>query len=250
MITAALALSLPGCTASPPRPSEILVSAAISLRTPLERITTIYHDRHEDVRVRFNFGASGLLSAQVERGAPADVFASASEKFLDELERQGLLLSETRRVIARNRLVVIAPRGMDRPLEDMAALTSLERIAVGNPKTVPAGIYARQCLERLGLWEELVRRLILAENARQILDYAARGEVQAALVYATDAAILPEAIRVVASAPEGCSEPIRYGMAVVTTSRMPYASQAFVDLTVSREGQEVFASAGFLPPQL
>lgn len=243
-IVALLALTPVGCR-SEPHPGEIVVSAAISLKGPMEEIVALYHERFPDFQVRLNLAASGLLGSQIARGAPVDVFASASMHFLDKLEHRKLLMTGSRRLLAGNRLVLITPGRSRLEFRDWSSLASVGRIALGNPSTVPAGAYAEQCLRSLGLWEKLLPRLIFAEHARQVLDWAANDEVDAALVYATDAAILPGAVRVVATAPEGAHPPIRYGIAVVATSQRPDASRSFVELATGMEGLEALESHGF-----
>jgi molybdate transport system substrate-binding protein len=238
--------SLVCCSSAEPE-NELVVSAAMSLKKPMEDISALYHARH-DARVHLNFGSSGLLSSQVMQGAPVDVYASASVRFLDELEEGGFLLDGTRLPLARNRLVLITPASSTLTLDDWSELTSVENLALGNPKTVPAGAYAQECLENLNLWESLRPRMVFAEHVRQVLDYAAQSEVEAALVYATDAKILPEAVRVVAMAPENTHSPIRYGIAVVASTRAPDAARRFVDLATSPAGMEVLESYGFIRP--
>ncbi|HSW40590.1 MAG TPA: molybdate ABC transporter substrate-binding protein, partial [Acidobacteriota bacterium] len=126
---------------------EILVSAAVSLKNAFEEIGAVYEDR-TGVRVRFNFGASGLLQQQIETGAPVDVFASAAAKNMDELQAGGLIIEETRRDFVGNRLVLAVAAGSSRGIQSFTDLSrqDIARIALGNPKTVPAGSYAMESL--------------------------------------------------------------------------------------------------------
>lgn len=245
---AVLAAGSSACEAPAPRESEVVVSAAISLKGPMEELTRRFQKDHRDTRIRLNFGSTGLLSSQIERGAPVDVLASASMRILDDLERQELLRPDSRRLLAGNRLVLIVPEGSKLSRSDWPDLASLRNLALGNPKTVPAGAYARECLESLGLWEELRPRLVFTEHVRQVLDYVAQSEVDAGLVYETDARILPDAVRIVAEAPESSHAPIRYGIALVAASRRPEEARAFIELATGAIGKKVLQLHGFTTP--
>lgn len=235
-------------SAAPKR--ELLVAAAISLKGPLQAIGALFEQRHPEVKVIFNWGASGALQQQIEAGAPVDVYVSASSKQMDDLEAKGLLLNETRRTLAANLLILIASSALRSGLTSFKDLTKAEvkLIAIGNPRTVPAGGYAQRALMSLGLWDALQPKLIFTGNVRQALAYVVRGEVDAALVYATDAQSAGGAVQVVAVAPEGSCPPVLYPIAVVKTSKQSREARAFVDLTLSEAGQQILRAHGFLPP--
>ncbi|MBI2883237.1 MAG: molybdate ABC transporter substrate-binding protein [Candidatus Methylomirabilis oxyfera] len=230
--------------------TELLVSAAISLKEPMQAIGARFEQRHPDVNVVFNWGGSGALQQQIEAGAPVDVYVSASAKQMDALEANGLLRHETRRTLAANLLVLITSAALQPALVSFKDLTKAEvtLIAIGNPRTVPAGEYAQRVLMNLGLWDALQSKLIFTGNVRQALAYVVRGEVEAALVYATDAQSAGERVRVIAVAPEGSSPLVRYPIAVIKTSQQPTLARAFVDLALSEGGQQILKAHGFLPP--
>lgn len=227
--------------------AEILVSAAVSLKNAFEEMGGLYKKR-TGVRVRFNLAASGLLQKQIETGAPVDVFASAGASQMDALQAQGLILAETRHNFARNALVLIVPAQSKLPVHSFGDLARAEvnRVAIGNPKTVPAGQYAREALENLRLWNKLQPRLVLAENVRQVLDYVVRGEVEAGIVYASDVSASRAQIDVAARAPEPSHNPILYPIAIIRETSKRGIAQRFVDLTLSREGQAILGKYGFL----
>jgi molybdate transport system substrate-binding protein len=229
------------------RSGEILVSAAISLKEAFEEIGSLY-EKQTGIRARFNFGASGLLQKQIEMGAPVDVFASAGEKQMDDLQTKGLIIPETRRDFAGNALVLIAPAHPQIALRSFAELARPEigRVAIGNPKTVPAGQYAEEALRNLRLWDAMQPRLILAENVRQVLDYVTRGEVDAGIVYASDMAGAHEGTVIAAQAPKGSYSPIEYPMAVVKQTGQGWNARRFIDLALSSTGQTVLKKYGFL----
>src|SRR5581483_5618299 len=202
------------------------------------------------VTLRYNLGASGALQKQIEAGAPVDLFISAADREMDELERRGLILGQTRRAFARNVLVVITPSEAPAALAGPAALLDgrVRRIVIGDPKTVPAGQYAEESLRALGLWDRIQTKLVLAENVRQVLDYVVRGEVDAGFVYATDAAARRGRVREAFRPAEATYRPVIYPAAVVAGSRQASLARAFVDYLVSPEGQAVLRTHGFRPP--
>jgi molybdate transport system substrate-binding protein len=247
-----------GCQTNPATVSNVnsatsgeplTVSAAVSLKDAFNEIGNLYQAK-TGRRVDFNFGASGALQKQIETGAPVDVFASAGAKQMDELAAKNLIEAETRRDFARNILVLIAPADAKTPLASFSDLTrpEIQKIAVGNPKTVPAGEYSAQLFERMNLKEAVQAKLIVAEDVRQVLDYVARGEADAGLVYATDARAAGEKARVAATADEGSHAPILYPIAVVKDGKQKQAAREFVDLVSSAEGQSVLQKYGFAIP--
>lgn len=236
-----------GCGGGARADGEITVSAAASLRDAFQEIGRLYESR-TGFRVSFNFGASGALQRQIEAGAPVDVFASAGGQQMNALDERNLVERETRVNFARNELVVVTPREGAPALYSFAGLDSpaVRRVAVGAPSSVPAGQYAAQVFERTGLAERLKAKLVTAEDVRQVLDYVARGEADAGVVYRTDARGAGDRARVAAVAPEGSHDPILYPIAVVRESRSPEAARAFVGLVAGPEGQAVLRRHGFL----
>jgi len=226
---------------------EILVSAAISLKETFEEVSSIC-EKQTGIRVRFNFGASGLLQKQIETGAPVDVFASAGEKQMDDLQAKGLIISETRRNFAGNTLVLIVPAQPKITLRSFSDLARPEigRVAIGNPRTVPAGQYAEEALKNLKLWDVIQPRLVLAENVRQVLDYVTRGEVDAGIVYASDRAGAHGEAVIAADAPKGSHSPIQYPIAVVKETGNRADAQRFINLIISSTGQAVLKKYGFV----
>jgi molybdate transport system substrate-binding protein len=225
---------------------NLTVSAAISLKDAFNEIGDIYKSKTGKA-VNFNFGASGALQRQIETGAPVDVFASAGEKQMDELAAKNLIDIETRRSFARNALVLIAPPDSKLNLIAFSDLTKTEvnKIAVGNPKTVPAGQYTEQLFDKMNLKRDLQAKLIFAEDVRQVLDYVVRGETDAGIVYASDARAVGEKARVIATAPEEAHSPILYPVAVIKESKQKQAAREFVDLVLSAEGKTILAKYGF-----
>lgn len=233
---------------SPAAAEELLVSAAISLKDPLEQIGRRFAGAR-DAAVRFNFGASGELQRQIEAGAPVDVFVSASAREVDALVAAGRVDAATRRLVAGNVLIAIKPSDLPLDLPGPSDLLDrrVRRVALGNPRTVPAGQYARQSLEALGLWARIEPKMVFAENVRQVLDWVARGEVDVGFVYATDAVLRRDQVRLAFPVPDDTHAPIVYVAAVVAATRQPERARAFVDVLASRDAELVFRRFGFEP---
>jgi molybdate transport system substrate-binding protein len=246
-LTIAVTLAVGAADAAP---REATFSVAVSLKEAIEELGRSFMKAHPDIVLRYNFGSSGELQKQIEAGAPIDLFLSAAERQMDELERRGLVVPASRRVFARNVLVAIKP--LDSPLDLAKAADLLDarvrRVVVGNPRTVPAGQYAEQSLRALGVWERLGPRLVFAENVRQALEYVARGEVDAGFVYASDLASRPGRVKEAFRPGEDTYQAITYPVAVVTGARERAAAEAFIRLLASPEGQAVLARFGFQPP--
>ncbi len=225
---------------------SLTVSAAISLKDAFDEIGKTYQAKN-GTKINFNYGASGILQQQIENGAPVDIFASAGEAQMDELEKRGLIDAAARRDFARNSLVLIVPNNSILNITNFDDLkkNEVKKIAVGNPKTVPAGQYAEESLAKMNLGDVLRAKLITAENVRQVLDYVARGEVDAGIVYATDAQAARENVKVAAAADENSHSPISYPLAIIKDSRQTQAARAFTGFVLSASGQDILRKYGF-----
>ena len=227
--------------------ADLIVSAAASLTNSFREVGKLFEERNPGHKVVFNFASSDVLLSQIAKGAPVDVFASADAESMDRAEKQGLLAPGTRRVLLHNRLVLIAPS--DAPaIDGLASLANaaIRRIAIGNPASVPAGRYAREALEKAGLWAKLESKLIMAQNVRQALDYVARDEVDAGFVYATDAAIMAGKVRIAAEIPT--TTPIVYPLALVNDTRNRALADAFVQVLATDAAKSLFTRYRFSLP--
>lgn len=240
-------LFLSGKAFAGPR-DEITVSAAMSLKDVFEEIGEMF-EMNRGVKVYLNFGGSGALKRQIQGGAPVDVFASASAWDMDELSRKGLIVEESRQSFAGNTIALIVPADSELRIGSFRDLLKggVKRVAIGNPATVPAGRYSREVLKHLRLWNLLKDRIIFTENVRQVLDYVARGEVDAGVVYVTDVRIRPEAVKVIAEAPEGSCGPVVYPVAVVKGARNEKLAREFISLVRSVRGRNILSKYGFRP---
>lgn len=218
---------------------EITVSAAISLQDVLKEIGEEFQKKHPDVKIYFNLGASGTLEKQIEAGALVDIFASASQKEMDMLEEKELVLESTRTNFAKNRLVIISPSKLT--IEELKD-KNVKRIAIGDPKTVPAGRYAITFLENAGAYEILKPKLVFAENVRQVLDYVKRGEVDAGFVYFSETS---KSNLTVSGLNDTLYPPIVYPISVINDSQNLEISKQFIEYIVSDEGQTILQRYGF-----
>lgn len=238
----------PACVAAQ-QPASVTVSAAISLKDALDELGRVYEQSHPGAKITFNYGGSGTLEHQIEQGAPVDILISAAEKQMDTLESKGLIVAGTRRNLVANELVLIVPAASSlvRSFQDLAR-AEVKVVALGESETVPAGMYARQSLEHLGLLAAVQKKTVFAKDVRQVLTYVETGNADAGIVYQTDARI-SGIVRIVATAPAGSHDPIVYPAAVVRDSRNATAARAFLDFLAGPEARAVFAKYGFLAPE-
>jgi len=230
---------------TPEAADELTVSAAISLKDVLDEEAQLYRSEKPDTVIHFNLGASGSLQRQIEEGAPVDVFVSASEDQMNSLESKGLLLPGTRKDLVRNSVVLIVPKGKGgiSSFQDLAR-PEVKHIAVGEPQTVPAGKYAQEVLTHFQLYEQLKPKFVLAKDVRQVLTYVITGNVDAGIVYGTDAKTSAE-VSVVATAPEDSHSMVIYPAAVLKSSKEPSEAKRFLDFLAGEKAQEVFEEYGF-----
>lgn len=227
---------------------QLTVSAAASLTEAFREIGTRFEARKPGAAVRFNFAASGVLIQQIVQGAPVDVFVSADQETMDRGVKEKVLDAATRRDFAGNTVVMVAPaQGAAAPatLGDLAK-PEVKRIAIGKPATVPVGRYTKQVLDTARLWEPLEPKLVYGDSVRQVLDYVARGEVEAGFVYRTDAELMKDKVRVLLTA-QGHT-PVTYPAAVVSDSRQAALAREFVSFLSTAEAQGVLARYGFSAP--
>jgi molybdate transport system substrate-binding protein len=228
--------------------AELIVSAAASLTNAFKELAPAFEAQHPSHKVLFNFAASDALLAQISRGAPVDVFASADQETMDKAEQQRLLVAGSRHNFVNNALVLVTPLEGGLALKTLADLQKPEvkRIALGKPDGVPAGRYAKGTLEAARLWAVLEPKVVYAQNVRQALDYVARGEVEAGFVYATDAAVQKDKVRMVFSIPT--ATPINYPLASVAGAPNADGARQFIAYVLSPAGQAVLMRYGFQKP--
>jgi molybdate transport system substrate-binding protein len=232
----------------PAAATTITVFAAASLREAMTHAERRYEAANPGVDVRTTFGGSGALQRQIERGAQADVFASAADRPMDALEQRGLVDSRSRRKLAGNELVLIvrtSAGGEVRGFDDLGS-NRVRWVAMGVPGTVPAGDYADEVLRTLGIRDAVNRKAVLGQDVRAVMASVAAGEADAGIVYHTDGLTAGDRVRMVATAPTGSRPPITYSIAVTTAARNAEAARGFVGFLLGVEGQQLLRARGFI----
>lgn len=223
---------------------EVLVFAAVSLTDALKDVAVAYEKGSGDKLV-FNLGASSMLARQIREGAPADLFLSADEAQMDGLEEAGLLLSGSRRSLLSNTLVIVVSSDGGPKITSPRDLLSVRTLALAEPKIVPAGVYAKQYLEKLGLWDALASRVVPTENVRACLAAVEAGNADAGIVYRTDA-LISKRVRVAWAVTAEEGPRISYPVAVVKDAAHSGAAKRFAAYLASEPARAVFVKYGFL----
>ena len=225
--------------------ATVMVFAAASLTDSLKEIAATY-ERMSGDKIVFNFAASSLLERQIEEEAPADVFFSADEAKMDALEKKGLILAETRRSRLSNSLVIVVATDGGPAIHSGAELAgqNVRRVALADPKAVPAGIYAKAYLQKIGAWTAVEPKVIPTENVRAALAAVESGDVEAGIVYKTDAAI-SKRVKVACEVPASEGPPISYPVAELKNAKEPAAARKFLNYLNSSEAGRTFERFGF-----
>lgn len=245
-LSAAAVLAL--CPLQSAGAADLTVSAAASLTNAFTEMKDAFEKKHPGAKVTTNFAASNPLLRQIEEGAPVDVFASADQGTMNKAHEKNLIDESTRVNFALNDLVLITPADSKLALagpKDLAG-DKVQKIAVGNPESVPAGRYAKASLTASGLWVNLEPKYIMGESVRQTLDYVSRGEVDAGIVYGTDARQAGDKVKIAAVL--SGHEPVLYPIAVIKDSKEPKGARSFIDFVLSDEGKAILAKYGFTKP--
>lgn len=224
---------------------EINVSAAASLTDALTEIQKEYA-KESNATLQFNFAASGALQKQIEEGAPCDLFISASKANMDALEQAGLIVSDSRKDMLGNTLTLVASAEKAAAVKGYEDLTSAEvtSISIGTPESVPAGKYAQQALQNLGIWDQTQGKVIYAKDVRQVLEYVDTGNVDCGLVYKSDTLAMETGV-VVMDIPEDSHDPIVYPAALIKDSAQSEAAAKFYEFLKTDYAKGVFEKYGF-----
>jgi molybdate transport system substrate-binding protein len=228
--------------------AELQVFAAASLTDALQELAAAYQKSAGDTIVP-NFGASSTLARQIQEGAPADLFLSADEEKMDGLEKRGLLLPGTRKSVLSNTLVVVVPVDSTLKINAPSDIAKARVLALAEPQSVPAGIYAKQYLKSQKLWDKVIDRAVPTENVRAALSAVEAGNADAGIVYKTDAQIsnqISKKVKIAYEVPRAEGPKISYPFAVLKASRQADAARRFLAFLESLPALEVFRKYGFL----
>lgn len=225
---------------------ELTVSAAVSLTDALTELKTSFEKEHSDVTLTYNFASSGKLVQQIEQGAPVDIFISANQSFMNQLEEKKLIDTATRAEVAKNVIVLITNKENETTVSSFEQLNkdNVQQMAIGDPDSVPAGKYSKQIFESLQLQDALKDKFVLASDVRQVLAYVESGNADFGIVYSSDA-LISDKVKVIATAKSEWHDPIVYPGAVIAGSKHPDAAKTFMDYLTSKKGKNILSKYGF-----
>lgn len=239
-----LVLAILALCALPVRAGDINVSAAASLREVVTELTGNFSKKNPGVQFQNNFGGSGALAKQIENGAPADLFFSANLEWMDYLKEKKLLDEKNIRILAFNALVFV---GMpDLKVNTMQDVVTLEQIAIGSPKSVPAGQYAVEAFRKAGIEKQLNGKLVMARDVRECLMYAERGEVEGAFVYKTDAEQMAKKVKILFIVPQTLYPRVTYPMCITASGIKKAEAAVFYKYLQTPEAKRILAKHGFI----
>ena len=225
--------------------AELTISAAASLKESLEAIESLYARENPEITLIYNFGSSGSLQQQIEQGAPVDLFFSAAITQMNALEKKELLLEGTRQSFFKNEIVLIVPKENTTITRFKDLIDkSVQKIALGEPKSVPAGTYAEEVLNSLKIADVVKSKSVYGKDVKQVLNYVATGNVDAGIVYKTDAQN-SEAVKIVEIAPENTHSPAIYPIAILKSSKHPQAAKLFIEFISGETAKRTFEEYGF-----
>ncbi len=242
MASACLMLVLPPLQAA----EEIRISVPASMTDAVKELIAQFSASSTPAPVVTNFGPSGTLAKQIVEGAPADLFISANHKWMDYLLEEKQIDSATEKILVANTLVFVGTKNA--AINRMADIAALKQIAIGSPKSVPAGEYAVQAMQKAGVYKQLEegKKLVMAKDVRQALTYADRGETDGAFVYKTDALMATQAV-ILFEVPQELYAPVTYPIALTIAGAKKGEARAFYDYLLGPEGTKIFLKYGFSP---
>lgn len=227
-------------------PIELTISAAASLNNVLTEIETLFEEEHPQINLLVNFGGSGSLQQQIIQGAPVDLFFSAAENKYDELIERDLIDSSYSSDLLGNELVLVTPRNSTVEIKDFPDLVynEINTIAIGTPETVPAGQYAKQTLQHLQIWDKLSTKLIPSKDVRQVLSYVETENVDAGIVYHTDA-ILSDKVKLIATVDPSLHDPIILPVGIIQGTNHKKEAITFYEYLHSETATQLYKKYGF-----
>ncbi|WP_028400334.1 molybdate ABC transporter substrate-binding protein [Ectobacillus panaciterrae] len=223
----------------------LTVSAAASLQDALQDIQKQYNKKHSNVELTFNFGSSGALQQQIEQGAPVDLFFSAAEDKFKTLVDKGIIDQKEGTNVLGNELVFIVPK--DSSVKNIQELqgADIKKVALGTPEAVPAGKYAKQSLTKLGLWSDAEKKAVYTKDVRQVLTYVETKNVEAGMVYKTDAQI-SDKVKIAETLPADSHDSIVYPLGIIKSTKHKAEALAFYEYLQTKEALRVFEKYGFV----
>ncbi|WP_221568033.1 molybdate ABC transporter substrate-binding protein [Alkalihalobacillus sp. TS-13] len=251
ILLAALFIALFGCQGQSNdsnRKVEVYVLAAASLTNAMKQVEKEFEDTHPDIEVITSFASSGTLQRQIEQGAPADVFISASNFEFDRLRKKELIHPSYSKTILSNELALVTNKSLNVDIQKPENLTSdqIKRISIGAPESVPAGKYAKETLEKLKLWKQIENKIVYAKDVQQVLSYIETGNVDAGFVYRSDAKTSSK-VKIQSIIASDLHSPIIYPAGVLKNTQHPEEAKQFYEYLNNKQAMETFIDFGFKP---
>ncbi|ODG92963.1 MULTISPECIES: molybdate ABC transporter substrate-binding protein [Bacillaceae] len=223
---------------------ELTISAAASLQDALNDIKANFEKANPNVKINFNFGASGALQQQISQGAPVDLFFSAAEDKFNNLVKDGLIEENQGKDVVGNELVLVVPKDTKKEINSFEELTKADKISIGTPDAVPAGQYGKETLENLNVWKAIEGKVVYGKDVRQVLSYVETNNVDAGIVYKTDA-LTSTKVKIVATAADNTHDPIIYPLGVIKDSKQPKEAKKFFEYLQNDESMKILEKYGF-----
>ena len=224
----------------------VMLAAAASLEKSFtEQLIPMFEAQYPNVKIEGTYDSSGKLQSQIEAGADVDIFFSAALKQMQALQEEGYIEADASIDLLENKIVLIVPKGSEEGYTSFEDIVNADMVAIGDPESVPAGQYGKEALENLGLWSEVENKLSLGTNVTEVLNWVAEQSADAGIVYATDAASIPDKVTVIAAAPEGSVSKVIYPVAELKDTANKEAADAFMEFLQSADALKVFEEAGF-----
>lgn len=249
LMVGVISIGLVGCGSAKEqtRNQTLTISAAASLTDCMEEMKMAFEKANPNVKLQFNFGASGTLQKQIEQGAPADVFFSAGMKQMKALKDEGLMLEDTIREVVSNRLVLIVPASSNTRVSFKGLNKELKgKLAIGEMESVPVGQYSIEVFNTLGVMDEIASNLVYAKDVREVLTWVETGNVEAGIVYETDAKTSKNVV-ICDTADESWHTPVTYPIGITKASQNENEARAFLEFLQSNEAKKILSSYGFTP---
>lgn len=245
-----LSLALTGCSQASNKNVELTISAAASLTDSMKEVQALYEKEHPNVKLMFNFGASGTLQQQIEQGAPADLFLSAGKKQMTALIDKKLIESSDQKNLLTNELVAVVPKDAKLQVTKIEDVTKSEikKLAVGEPETVPAGMYTKDSLTYFKIWDAALPIIVYAKDVKQVLNYVETGNTEVGFVYKTDALTSPK-VTVAFAVDSKSYTPIEYPIGIVKATKHRKEAETLFNYLQSKPAQEIFLKYGFSLPK-
>ena len=236
-------LLLVGCVKQEAKPLTIAAAASLE-KIFTQRLIPLFNERYPKIKIEGTYSGSGNLQLQIEQGLPAEIFVSASPKQMEALEKKGIVKKENVIDLLENKVVLIVPKASANKINSFEELANCKHVALGEPKSVPAGQYAQEILMNLNLWEAVSKHASFGTGVTQVLHWVAEGSADAGIVYATDA-LTNKKVQVVAEAPQGTlAKPVIYCLGILKNTD---ESKLFAEFLQSNEAQKIFEEYGFTP---